>query len=193
MTIARALVNNPAIVWADEPTGSLDSEAAGDILQLMRRLNQEQGQTLVIVTHDPQIGQQCDRIIRMQDGQIAADEVSQQGVAVEFRCQLQHNSFTHNEISLRPTIFFSEVPRRLAAVSSPAVWGVSKPERVDPFVWFRYCRCAPKAANYRSLLNRHSLITSEKYVFLSDSPQYCAQARTGANSCKPSTPTSPPA
>ncbi|MCB0098914.1 MAG: ABC transporter ATP-binding protein [Caldilineaceae bacterium] len=84
VTIARALVNNPAIVWADEPTGNLDSQAAVDILQLMRQLNQEQGQTFVIVTHDPQIGAQCDRIIRMQDGQIVANETHQQPVVVEF-------------------------------------------------------------------------------------------------------------
>ncbi len=73
VTIARALVNNPAIVWADEPTGNLDSKAADDILQLMRQLNQERGQTLVIVTHDAQIGNLCDRIVRMQDGQIIDD------------------------------------------------------------------------------------------------------------------------
>jgi putative ABC transport system ATP-binding protein len=70
VTIARALVNNPAIVWADEPTGNLDSKAATDILTLMRDLNQQRGQTLVIVTHDPDIGALCDRIVRMQDGLI---------------------------------------------------------------------------------------------------------------------------
>ncbi len=70
VTIARALVNNPAIVWADEPTGNLDSKAANDILTVMRQLNKERGQTLVIVTHDLHIGELCDRIVRMQDGQI---------------------------------------------------------------------------------------------------------------------------
>jgi len=70
VAVARALVNNPAIVWADEPTGNLDSQSAGDILELMRQLNQELGQTLVIVTHDPAIGQLCDRIVHMRDGQI---------------------------------------------------------------------------------------------------------------------------
>jgi putative ABC transport system ATP-binding protein len=70
VTIARALVNNPAIVWADEPTGNLDSKSAQDILDVMRRLNREQGQTLVLVTHDPLIGAQCDRIVHMQDGLI---------------------------------------------------------------------------------------------------------------------------
>jgi putative ABC transport system ATP-binding protein len=70
VTIARALVNKPAIVWADEPTGNLDSKAATDILQVMRDLNRQRGQTLVIVTHDPTIGDLCDRIVRMQDGLI---------------------------------------------------------------------------------------------------------------------------
>jgi len=68
VTIARALVNSPAIVWADEPTGDLDSKTAQDILDLMRKLNRENGQTFVIVTHDPEIGAQCDRIITIRDG-----------------------------------------------------------------------------------------------------------------------------
>ena len=68
VTIARALVNRPAIVWADEPTGDLDSKTAQDILDLMRRLNRENGQTFVIVTHSAEIGAQCDRIITMRDG-----------------------------------------------------------------------------------------------------------------------------
>ncbi len=74
VTIARALVNNPAIVWADEPTGNLDSKSSSDVLTLMRALNRARNQTFVIVTHDPQIGALCDRIIRMADGQIVADE-----------------------------------------------------------------------------------------------------------------------
>lgn len=73
VTIARSLVNNPAIVWADEPTGNLDSKSAQDIINLMRQLNQSNQQTFVIVTHDPAIGAQCDRIVRMQDGNIVAD------------------------------------------------------------------------------------------------------------------------
>jgi len=70
VAIARALANQPAIVWADEPTGNLDSQSAQDILSLMRTLNREQGQTFVIVTHDRRIGEQCDYIVRMRDGQI---------------------------------------------------------------------------------------------------------------------------
>ncbi len=81
VTIARALVNNPAIVWADEPTGNLDSKAAEDVLHLMRQLNQERGQTLVIVTHDAEIGNLCDRIVRMQDGQIVDDGMNQAATA----------------------------------------------------------------------------------------------------------------
>jgi putative ABC transport system ATP-binding protein len=74
VTVARALVNEPAIVWADEPTGALDSKAADDVLQLMRRLNQERGQTIVVVTHDPDMAAACDRIVRMHDGQIVAQQ-----------------------------------------------------------------------------------------------------------------------
>ena len=70
VTVARALANDPALVWADEPTGNLDSTSAGDVLKLMRRLNQENGQTFVIVTHDAAVGALCDRIVRMQDGMI---------------------------------------------------------------------------------------------------------------------------
>jgi putative ABC transport system ATP-binding protein len=68
VTIARALVNSPAIVWADEPTGDLDSRTAQDIIDLMRKLNKENDQTFVIVTHDPEVGAQCDRIITIRDG-----------------------------------------------------------------------------------------------------------------------------
>jgi putative ABC transport system ATP-binding protein len=73
VTIARALVNNPAIVWADEPTGNLDRKSSGDILALMRKLNRERNQTFIVVTHDPEIGNSCDRILRMEDGEIISD------------------------------------------------------------------------------------------------------------------------
>jgi putative ABC transport system ATP-binding protein len=70
VTIARALVNDPAIVWADEPTGALDSKTANEIMTLMHDLNQRAGLTFVIVTHDPGIGSRTDRIVRMRDGEI---------------------------------------------------------------------------------------------------------------------------
>lgn len=74
VTIARALVNNPAIVWADEPTGDLDSQTADDILSLIEQLNAEHRQTFVIVTHDAGIGARCHRIVRMKDGAIVGEE-----------------------------------------------------------------------------------------------------------------------
>jgi ABC-type lipoprotein export system ATPase subunit len=74
VTIARALVNNPAIVWADEPTGDLDSNNAEEIINLMCRLNREHGITFAIVTHDIAIGRRAHRILRMRDGQVV-DEI----------------------------------------------------------------------------------------------------------------------
>jgi ABC-type lipoprotein export system ATPase subunit len=75
VTIARSLVNDPAIVWADEPTGDLDSENAEEIINLMRRLNRERTLTFVIVTHDIAIGRKTDRIIRMLDGRVVEELV----------------------------------------------------------------------------------------------------------------------
>jgi len=79
VTIARALVNEPAIVWADEPTGDLDSETADDIMGLMQELNRTHQQTFVIVTHDPRIGAMTNRIIRMKDGLIQSTESTSNG------------------------------------------------------------------------------------------------------------------
>jgi putative ABC transport system ATP-binding protein len=75
VTIARALVNDPAIVWADEPTGDLDSETAEEIVALMRTLNRNRGLTFLIVTHDISVGRATDRIVRMVDGQIIDEEI----------------------------------------------------------------------------------------------------------------------
>ncbi|MEM3577357.1 MAG: ABC transporter ATP-binding protein [Candidatus Bathyarchaeia archaeon] len=70
VAIARALINNPKIVLADEPTGNLDTKTGWEIVQLMRKLNEERKQTFIIVTHDPQIAETADRIIHLRDGLI---------------------------------------------------------------------------------------------------------------------------
>lgn len=75
VTIARSLVNDPAIIWADEPTGALDSKTAGEIMDLMRDLNERLHNTFVIVTHDAGVGNRCDRIVRMRDGLIVGESV----------------------------------------------------------------------------------------------------------------------
>jgi putative ABC transport system ATP-binding protein len=74
VTIARSLVNDPAIVWADEPTGALDSKTANEIMTIMEQLNAEQRQTFVIVTHDQGVGKRCHRLVHMSDGEIVAEE-----------------------------------------------------------------------------------------------------------------------
>ncbi|HEX5849202.1 MAG TPA: ABC transporter ATP-binding protein [Rubrobacter sp.] len=74
ITVARSLVNNPAIVWADEPTGALDSETSGEIMDLLVRLNKSEQQTFVLVTHDAAVAARAHRTIRMRDGRITSDE-----------------------------------------------------------------------------------------------------------------------
>ena len=83
VTIARSLVNNPALIWADEPTGALDSSTANEIMGLLRELNEREGLTCVIVTHDPGIGDRCDRVVRMRDGSIVSQNARQAYVTAE--------------------------------------------------------------------------------------------------------------
>jgi len=74
VAIARALVNNPSIILADEPTGNLDSRSSQEITSLLVKLNEEDGITIVLVTHDPQIASHTRRIIALKDGQIVSDK-----------------------------------------------------------------------------------------------------------------------
>ena len=74
VAIARSLINNPALVLGDEPTGEVDSETSTQLLDLMRRMNRERGVTFVIVTHDMEIANRTDRIIRLKDGKVISDE-----------------------------------------------------------------------------------------------------------------------
>jgi putative ABC transport system ATP-binding protein len=74
VTVARSLVNDPAIVWADEPTGALDSETSGEIVDLLVGLNRDRGQTFVLVTHDAAVAGRADRTVRMRDGSVEGEE-----------------------------------------------------------------------------------------------------------------------
>jgi putative ABC transport system ATP-binding protein len=76
VAVARALVNNPRFIIMDEPTGNLDSKTGLEIMDFAKKLNKEQGITLIIVTHDPEIGSQARRTIHLKDGQIESDEVN---------------------------------------------------------------------------------------------------------------------
>jgi putative ABC transport system ATP-binding protein len=68
VSLARALVSHPSIVWADEPTGNLDEEGSHQVTSLLRKLNQEYHQTMVVVTHDAEVAKSCDRTLKMRDG-----------------------------------------------------------------------------------------------------------------------------
>lgn len=74
VSIGRALINAPALVLADEPTGNLDSKSSQEIIGLLKYSNKKYGQTLIVITHDENIALQADRIIRIEDGQIVSDE-----------------------------------------------------------------------------------------------------------------------
>ncbi len=73
VAIARALINDPAIIMADEPTGNLDSKSGKEIMELLFRLNREQGTTIIIVTHDPTVADQTQRILMLKDGELERD------------------------------------------------------------------------------------------------------------------------
>ena len=75
VSIGRALVNNPALMLADEPTGNLDSENSKEIISLLRQFNKEFNQTVIIITHDEKIASSADRVITIEDGKITGDEV----------------------------------------------------------------------------------------------------------------------
>ena len=75
VSIGRALINNPALVLADEPTGNLDSKNSAEILDLLKLYNRQHNQTLIVITHDEKIALQADRVIGIEDGRIARDEV----------------------------------------------------------------------------------------------------------------------
>ncbi len=75
VSIGRALVNNPALMLADEPTGNLDSKNSAEIMSLLRQCNRKYGQTLIVITHDMNIALQAGRILHIEDGKIVRDEV----------------------------------------------------------------------------------------------------------------------
>src|SRR5262245_11327326 len=84
VAIARALVNHPPLLFADEPTGNLDSRTSEEILRMFQQLNAEEGLTIILVTHDPGVAQHAKRVIRIRDGLIEDDALHVQGNGHEF-------------------------------------------------------------------------------------------------------------
>ena len=82
VAIARALVNRPALVLADEPTGAVDSQTSDELAALMRKLNREEGVTFVVVTHDMDLAAKTDRLIRLSDGRVVSDELTDDRLAL---------------------------------------------------------------------------------------------------------------
>jgi putative ABC transport system ATP-binding protein len=83
VAIARALINDPMVILGDEPTGNLDSASSAEIIDMMREINMTTGTTFVLVTHDPDVAEACDRVIYMRDGLVTGDETHSEGWASE--------------------------------------------------------------------------------------------------------------
>ncbi len=82
MAIARALINSPGLLLADEPTGNLDTRTSHEIMETLTRLNREQGVTIVVVTHEADIAAYADRVLTMRDGQVISDKRNPKPVKV---------------------------------------------------------------------------------------------------------------
>jgi len=87
VAIARALINRPSLVFADEPTGNLDSHTSEDVLAMFQQLNEEEGITIMLVTHDPQVAKHARHIIQIHDGVIVDDVSSGSGNFAEARSE----------------------------------------------------------------------------------------------------------
>jgi ABC-type lipoprotein export system ATPase subunit len=115
VAIARALVNQPSLLLADEPTGNLDSTTTEEILQTFQKLNDDEGITIVIVTHEADVGKHCKRIIRMRDGRIEGDDDGPMHAPIQSRIQTKLNKEELLRILAAPEHHVREVLGGLSA------------------------------------------------------------------------------
>lgn len=102
VAVARALVNDPALVLADEPTGELDSHASVETIALMRRINKEKGTTFIIVTHDPEVTKKTDRIVFLKDGKVSREELVK-SESLEDIMALKNSAFGYQVVQQKAT------------------------------------------------------------------------------------------
>ena len=107
VAVARALVNDPLLVLADEPTGELDSKTSIEIIDLMKKINKEKGTTFVVVTHDPEVAKKTDRIIFLRDGKISREEIVM-SVSVEDIMELKNSAFGHQIVNREVSDLYME-------------------------------------------------------------------------------------
>jgi len=113
VAVARALASEPAIVWADEPTGNLDSDTSKEVLDLLLQLNEENEQTFVVVTHDPGVGSLMDRVVQMRDGRIVRLRRTRRTHSPERKlplasmklCKVERSTMIHPSIAIRKSSY----------------------------------------------------------------------------------------
>ena len=124
VAVARALANQPSLILADEPTGSLDSTAGAELMALLRDLNQSEGVTFLVVTHDPAVARQTNRIVVMEDGRITREDIvgspMEEDLKVWRHSGLGRRLLAHDEAAMKEMTITEQEVEQLSAFLSKA-------------------------------------------------------------------------